>query len=101
MDQIKDLQDRLAKAEDRARKAENRASMLKLEVERLRQPQVAAAAVANDPAAQAGKFTAVKRAFARYYHPNNDHGSAFESGVRAQVFNEFWPEIERIEQSGG
>ena len=100
MDQIKDLQDRLARAEDRARKAENRASMLKIEVERLRQPQVAASAVADDPAAQAGKFTAVKRAFARYYHPNNERPSAFEAGVRAQVFNEFWPEIERIEKAG-
>ena len=45
-------------------------------------------------------FSAVKRAFARLYHPDQRRDSAFETAVRAEVFNEFWPEIERIERQG-
>jgi len=73
--------------------------MLKIEIERLR----ARAPQASDvPDGESGgdRFAAVKRAFARLYHPDQRRGSALESVVRAEVFNEFWPEIERIERQG-
>lgn len=91
MSEIDELRARLVRAEDRARRAEERAAMLKIEVERLRG---AAAAISGE------RFTAVKRAFARLYHPDQSSGSHLEPALRAQVFNEFWPQIEQIERQG-
>lgn len=95
MSEIDELRARLVRAEDRARRAEERAALLKIEVERLR------TAVASVSAAAPGdRFAAVKRAFARLYHPDLRSGSRLDGAVRAEVFNEFWPEIEKIERQG-
>ena len=95
---VNELRARVVRAEERARRAEERAAMLKIEVERLRasslHPGGEAAGTGGD------RFSAVKRAFARLYHPDQRRDSALEAAVRAEVFNEFWPEIERIERQG-
>lgn len=91
MSEIEELRARLVRAEDRARRAEERAAMLKIEVERLRS---AATAMPGE------RFAAVKRAFARLYHPDQPGGSHLDPALRAQVFNEFWPQIEQIERQG-
>ena len=97
MSEIEELRTRVARAEERARRAEERAAMLKIEVERLRGapgPAEASAGGAGD------RFSAVKRAFARLYHPDQRSASRLEKAVRTEIFNEFWPEIEQIERQG-
>ena len=94
---VNELRARVVRAEERARRAEERAAMLKIEVERLR------ASGPHSGGSDEGKgdrFATVKRAFARLYHPDQRRDSALEAAVRAEVFNEFWPEIERIERQG-
>ncbi len=44
------------------------------------------------------RFAQAKRAFAKLYHPNNANASGMEKIVRAEVFKEFWNELERIER---
>ena len=44
------------------------------------------------------RFHAVKRAFARLYHPNNAGTAANEVVRRGEVFKEFWQELQRIER---
>lgn len=92
MSEIDELRTRLVRAEERARRAEERAAMLKIEVERLRGGPAAAVSGGGD------RFSAVKRAFARLYHPDQRASSRLEAVVRTEVFNEFWPEIEQIER---
>ncbi|MGF1626386.1 MAG: hypothetical protein ACFCVH_16010 [Alphaproteobacteria bacterium] len=92
MSEIDELRARVVRAEERARRAEERAAMLKIEVERLRGTAAAPAGAGAD------RFAAVKRAFARLYHPDQRSGSRIEAVVRTEVFNEFWPEIEQIER---
>ena len=96
---VNELRARVVRAEERARRAEERAAMLKIEVERLRGSSPRAGDTAAEPA-KGDRFAAVKRAFARLYHPDQRRDSALEAAVRAQIFNEFWPEIERIERQG-
>jgi hypothetical protein len=43
------------------------------------------------------KFTATKNAFARMFHPDNVKSSDLEKVIRAEIFKEFWREIEIIE----
>jgi len=99
MSEIDELRARLVRAEERARRAEERAAMLKIEVERLRSASAAAAAPGSSGTG-GDRFTAVKRAFARLYHPDQRVTSRLEAAVRAEVYNEFWPEIEAIERQG-
>ncbi len=64
----------------------------------LREPAPAvafAAPLAEEP----GRFRAAKLAFARMYHPDRGSGSDMDRLIRAQVFKEFWAELERIEKS--
>ncbi|MEZ5667829.1 MAG: hypothetical protein R3F55_10425 [Alphaproteobacteria bacterium] len=97
--EINELRARVVKAEDRARRAEERAAMLKIEVERLRSAVPAPSpGGAGTPAGTGDRFGAVKRAFARLYHPDRQSGGTLERALRGEVFNEFWPEIERIER---
>jgi hypothetical protein len=93
MSEIEELRARVVRAEERARRAEERAAMLKIEVERLRGGPGAADASGD-------RFSAVKRAFARLYHPDQRSASRLEKAVRTEIFNEFWPEIEQIERQG-
>lgn len=47
------------------------------------------------------RFERAKQAFAKFYHPNTWAGhSRLDVSVRAEVFKEFWPELERIEVVG-
>jgi hypothetical protein len=46
------------------------------------------------------RFKHAKRAFARLFHPDNRHGSDTEHRVRADMFKEFWGELEKIERGG-
>ncbi len=43
------------------------------------------------------KFSMVKRAFARKYHPNNMQSDGIDKLVREEIFREFWEEIRKIE----
>lgn len=99
MSEIDELRARLVRAEERARRSEERAAMLKIEVERLRGSPSAAAAETG-AGLRGDRFAAVKRAFARLYHPDQRAASRMEAVIRAEVFNEFWPEIEQIERQG-
>ncbi len=57
--------------------------------------------VINMPAPEPGgqaKFRAAKLAFARLYHPDRGGSSEVDRMVRAQVFKEFWAELDRIEK---
>jgi hypothetical protein len=44
------------------------------------------------------KFKQARTAFARLYHPDRHHGDADEKRLRAEVFKEFWEELERIDR---
>lgn len=84
----------LRKAEARAAAAEKRAAAAEARA-------AAAEAVKGNPNAGGGtdKLREAKRTFARLYHPDNVHGSGIDKMVRAEIFKEFWRELERIEKS--
>ena len=44
------------------------------------------------------KFKQARTAFARLYHPDRLHGDADEQRLRAELFKEFWEELERIDR---
>jgi hypothetical protein len=44
------------------------------------------------------KFKQARTAFARLYHPDRHHGDADEKRLRAELFKEFWEELERIDR---
>lgn len=44
------------------------------------------------------KFKQARTAFARLYHPDRHHGDAEEKKLRAELFKEFWDELERIDR---
>lgn len=44
------------------------------------------------------KFKQARTAFARLYHPDRHHGDADERKLRAELFKEFWEELERIDR---
>lgn len=47
-----------------------------------------------------GRFSRIKREFAKLYHPDNSAGkSAIEQMIRTEFFKEFWSIIETIERS--
>jgi hypothetical protein len=47
-----------------------------------------------------GKFQAAKRAFARLYHPDNIKADGLDKVIRAEIFKEFWRELESIQKAG-
>lgn len=51
-----------------------------------------ASAATKDP-----KFERAKKAFARHFHPNSGDHTGLEATLRAEVFKEFWSELEKIE----
>jgi len=44
------------------------------------------------------KFKQARTAFARLYHPDKVHGESDEKRIRAELFKEFWEELERIDR---
>jgi hypothetical protein len=44
------------------------------------------------------KFKQARTAFARLYHPDRMRGDGDEKRIRAELFKEFWEELERIER---
>lgn len=44
------------------------------------------------------KFKQARTAFARLYHPDRHRGDADEKRLRAELFKEFWEELERIDR---
>lgn len=100
----KDTQLRLLAAQENARHA----------LERMKQAESrAAAAEGNARAAQRGaagqqsahtgrdeKFRASKRAFAHLYHPDNVKVEGLDKIIRAEIFKEYWRELETIEKRG-
>lgn len=44
------------------------------------------------------KFKQARTAFARLYHPDRVHGDGDEKRIRAELFKEFWEELERIDR---
>jgi hypothetical protein len=52
----------------------------------------------NGHAAPDLKFKQARTAFARMYHPDRMQGDGDEKRVRAELFKEFWEELERIER---
>lgn len=94
-----ELRQRLAAAEDALARMRNaldladaRASAAEQQLRRAEQRPAAAAPSGGDR-----RFTDAKRAFARLYHPNSSTGTGIEKVVRAEIFKEFWAELERIE----
>lgn len=53
------------------------------------------------PPSEAGesKFREIKKRFARKYHPNSVGSGSLEATLRAEIFKEFWTEIEAVERS--
>ncbi|NKB55827.1 MAG: hypothetical protein GKS00_05775 [Alphaproteobacteria bacterium] len=45
------------------------------------------------------KFRRAKSAFARLFHPDVVGGDAAEREIRAEMFKQYWDELERIEHS--
>ena len=45
------------------------------------------------------RFRHAKRSFARLFHPDHRHGSEIEQQIRAEMFKEFWVELEQIERN--
>lgn len=44
------------------------------------------------------KFKQARTTFARLYHPDRHQGDADEKKIRAELFKEFWDELERIDR---
>jgi hypothetical protein len=44
------------------------------------------------------KFAAAKRAFARLYHPDNIRAEGLDKLIRAEIFKEYWRELEAIDK---
>jgi len=44
------------------------------------------------------KFKQARTAFARLNHPDRMHGDTDEKRIRAELFKEFWEELERIDR---
>ena len=44
------------------------------------------------------KFKQARVAFARLYHPDRHQGDPDEKRLRAELFKEFWEELERIDR---
>jgi len=44
------------------------------------------------------KFKQARTTFARLYHPDRHLGDADEKKIRAELFKEFWDELERIDR---
>jgi hypothetical protein len=44
------------------------------------------------------KFKQARTAFARLYHPDRMQGDTDEKRIRADLFKEFWDELERIDR---
>lgn len=44
------------------------------------------------------KFKQARTAFARMYHPDGVRGDPDEKRIRAELFKEFWEELERIDR---
>lgn len=85
-DQLSRLRNALDVAEARAASAEQQLRL---------QPRASGSSGGTDK-----RFTDAKRAFARLYHPNSANGAGIEKVVRAEIFKEFWAELERIEAQG-
>lgn len=52
------------------------------------------------PAGKDEKFSEARRAFARLYHPDNVKGGGLDKIIRAEIFKEYWSELEKIEKGG-
>jgi len=80
--------------DDAERSLQNTHDYYKGEVARLktRLGELEAGAPASDR-----KFRAAKSAFARLYHPDGQRPGTAEAKARAEVFKEFWAELQRIE----
>ena len=50
------------------------------------------------PGATDDRFQQVRRRFAQLYHPDNNADDGIEKLIRAEIFKEFWKELEAIEQ---
>ncbi len=46
------------------------------------------------------RFAEAKAAFARLFHPDNLDPGAPDAEIRKAIFEEFWAELERIEEDG-
>ena len=55
---------------------------------------------ANGRGSDRNQFRHAKRSFARLFHPDHLHGSELERQIRADMFKEFWVELEQIERGG-
>jgi len=100
--------------EDTERALENTVAHYKAEIRRLKarlgepvtdEPPPAPGANGAGPARGATvqiasdlKFKQARTAFARLYHPDRHHGDAEEKRLRAELFKEFWEELERIDR---
>jgi len=93
-----DLADKLRKCEialhDAEQSLENTVFFYKEELARL-QRQLDETGDSAPPTDQ--KFRQAKSAFARLYHPDRQSGDDQRTGVRVEVFKEFWAELQRIE----
>ncbi len=73
---------------------ERRAKELEKEIAGLR---TAARRAQSGPASANQKIKRVKVAFAKLCHPNNIRAAGYEASIRAEIFKEFWEQLERIE----
>lgn len=96
--------------EDTERAMENTVAHYKAEIRRLKtrlgepatdEPAAAPADIAKEATVQIAsdmKFKQARTAFARLYHPDRHHGDPEEKRLRAELFKEFWEELERIDR---
>jgi regulator of protease activity HflC (stomatin/prohibitin superfamily) len=87
---------RLAAAEAAARDAQSAQKRAEAEAAAAKDAQSKRTAGGSDD----GKFREARRAFARLYHPDNVKGQGLDKMIRAEIFKEYWRELETIARSG-
>ena len=93
---LRDAQQRIAALEAQIEVDNKRIALMEDALHRLRSK------TADDtgPGKGEDRFKHAKRSFARLFHPDHRHGSELERQIRADLFKEFWVELEQIERNG-
>lgn len=90
---------RAEQAESRIRTLEATLASVRAELATLQRQRGAAPPPPPPPNSTDTKFKRAKNAFSRRYHPNNTNLAGLERLVRAEIFKEFWEDLEQIEKS--
>lgn len=98
---IADLRARIVALEGELQRAHREVQELERRIERSQDRQDHRADKDIGPADASGgddRFQQARRRFAQMYHPDNNAGDGIEKLIRAEIFKEFWKELEDIER---